>query len=122
MIAGSARWNKKGRHIWTINFVDIANITDMKKVINTSVKTGNQGSLIKIPHHSRDADVFQKNTLLTCCEALQSGSRYIWIYRQKKVAVHYIVNTKIQQSIKKNKRKEVENNVGMATGTPPYDL
>ncbi len=72
MIAGSARWNKKGRHIWTINFVDIANITDVKKVINTSVKTGNQGSLIRTPHHSRDAAIFRlKNILLVYCEFLQ---------------------------------------------------
>ncbi len=90
MIAGSARENKKGRHIWTINFVDIANITDIKKVMSTSVKTGNQRSLIRILHHSRDAGVFQKNILLTCCEALQAGSRHIWIYRRKKVAVYYI--------------------------------
>ncbi len=58
MIDGSARWNKKGRHIWTINFVDIANITDVKRVINTSVKTGNQGSLIRTLHYSGDAVIF----------------------------------------------------------------
>lgn len=40
--------------------MDIANITDVKKVINTSVKTGNQRSLIRTLHHSRDAYVFQK--------------------------------------------------------------
>ncbi len=52
--------------------MDIANITDVKKVINTSVKTGNQGSLIRTPHHSRDAAIFRlKNILLVYCEFLQ---------------------------------------------------
>ncbi len=44
---------------WTINSVGIVNITDVKKHINIFVKTGNQGNLIRILHHFRDAVVFR---------------------------------------------------------------